>query len=76
MAKGNPSVLDDAENVRIIGNVMKTNVAACSSIGGFFYPQIARIYLDMLSLYGAVSGMISGRVAAEGRNFNYFGRIY
>ena len=45
---------------------MKTNVAACSSIGGYFYPQIQRIYNDMLSMYRATSGMISNSVAQEG----------
>ena len=30
--------------IKVIGNIMKTNVAACSSIGSYFYPQIGRIY--------------------------------
>jgi len=45
---------------------MKTNVSACSSIGSYFYPQLGRIYMDMLSMYRAVSGMISAGVAQEG----------
>lgn len=45
---------------------MKTNVAACSSIGTYFYPQIGRIYLDMLSMYRATSQMISEAVQREG----------
>jgi hypothetical protein len=46
---------------------MKTNVAACSSIGSYFYPQIGRIYHDMLSMYRATSQMISDAVTREGR---------
>ena len=46
---------------------MKTNVAACSSIGGYFYPQIGHIYRDMLSMYRATSQMISDAVAREGK---------
>ena len=46
---------------------MKTNVAACSSIGSYFYPQIGRIYLDMLSMYRATSTMISDAVQREGK---------
>ena len=45
---------------------MKTNVAACSSIGSYFYSQIGRIYLDMLSMYRATSSMISDAVRKEG----------
>lgn len=61
-----PSVLDNTETVKIIGNVMKTNVSACTSIGSYFYPQIARIYMDMLSMYRAVSQMVSEGVARDG----------
>lgn len=46
---------------------MKTNVAACSSIGSYFYPQIGRIYHDMLSMYKACSQMISESVARDGK---------
>lgn len=46
---------------------MKTNVAACTSIGSYFYPQIGRIYHDMLSMYRATSQMISDSVIREGK---------
>jgi exportin-1 len=52
--------------VKVIGNIMKTNVSACTSIGSYFYPQIGRIYMDMLSMYRAVSQMVSEGVAREG----------
>lgn len=45
---------------------MKTNVSACTSIGNYFYPQIGRIYMDMLSMYRAVSQMVSEGVAKDG----------
>ena len=65
-ATQNNSILEDAETIKVIGNIMKTNVAACSSIGSYFYPQIGRIYMDMLQMYRATSGMISDAVAREG----------
>lgn len=46
---------------------MKTNVAACTSTGSYFYPQIGRIYMDMLSMYRAVSQMVSEGVARDGK---------
>merc|ERR1712000_761758 len=45
---------------------MGTNVAACSSIGTYFYSQIGRIYHDMLNMYRASSSLISDAVASGG----------
>ena len=65
-AHSNVDVLSNPDNIKVLSNVLKTNVSACSSIGPFFLPQIARIYLDMLALYRSVSGIISAKVEAEG----------
>ncbi|SRR6266404_4645492 len=65
-AAANKDVLSNPDNLRILSNVLKTNVAACTSIGSFFLPQIGLIYMDMLGLYRAVSGIISETVAKEG----------
>jgi exportin-1 len=65
-ANTDPAILQESDYIKIIGNIMKTNVAACSSIGEYFYPQLMRIYLDMLSMYRAVSTMISEAVARDG----------
>lgn len=59
-------VLSNNDNIKILANVLKTNVSACTSIGTFFLPQVARIFLDMLGLYKAVSGIISETVARDG----------
>ena len=65
-AAQNMDVLSSMDNIKILANVLKTNVAACTSIGPFFLPQIGRIFLDMLGLYKAVSGIISETVNREG----------
>ncbi|KAG7285283.1 hypothetical protein NEMBOFW57_009904 [Staphylotrichum longicolle] len=62
----NPAILQDADTIKIIGNIMKTNVSACSSIGPYFFPQIGRLYNDMLQMYAATSQLISEAVAREG----------
>lgn len=62
-AASNVDVLGNTENIKIMSNILKTNVAACASIGPFFLPQVGRIFLDMLGLYKAVSGIISDEVA-------------
>lgn len=66
-ANQNPAVLQDGETIKVIGNIMKTNVAACSSIGSYFYSQIGRIYNDMLNMYRASSQLISDAVAKDGK---------
>ncbi len=65
-AHSNANILNEGETVKVIGNVMKTNVAACSSIGSYFYPQIGKIYMEMLGLYRAVSEMVSAAVQEQG----------
>ena len=65
-AHANVDVFSNPENIKVLSNVLKTNVAACTSIGAFFLPQIGRIYLDMLALYRSVSSIISAKVEAEG----------
>ncbi|KAK1075068.1 Karyopherin transporter [Friedmanniomyces endolithicus] len=61
-----PTILQSAETIKIVGNIMKTNVAACSSIGNYFYPQIGRIYMDMLTMYRASSTLIDESVQKDG----------
>lgn len=65
-AASNVDVLGNPDNIKIMSNILKTNVSACTSIGSFFLPQLGRIWLDMLGLYKAVSGIISSKVAAQG----------
>jgi exportin-1 len=67
-ASSNVDVLSNPENVKVLSNILKTNVAACVSIGTFFVPQISRNFLDMLELYKAVSSIISTSVATEGKS--------
>jgi len=62
----NIEILNNPDNLRILSNVLKTNVAACTSIGSIFTPQVALIYIDMLGLYRAVSSIISNTVAKDG----------
>jgi hypothetical protein len=74
-AASNVDVLANPENVKIMSNILKTNVSACTSIGSFFLPQLGRIWLDMLGLYKAVSGIISEQVATQGKLRLYGSRV-
>ncbi|VDD92203.1 unnamed protein product [Enterobius vermicularis] len=56
----------DPEVVKNIVNVLKTNVAACRTIGGPFIHQLSKIYLDTLNVYKVTSENISAAVMENG----------
>ena len=62
----NVDVLNNPDVIKVLANVIKTNVALCSSVGSVFSVQMARIYMDLLSLYRAVSGLVSESIVAQG----------
>eukprot|EP00158_Paraphelidium_tribonemae_P007842 Partr_v1_DN28378_c0_g1_i2_m78613 putative exportin-1 len=66
LANQNADILNSPDAVKNLSNIIKTNVAACTSIGSQFIVQIARIFMDMLNLYRATSEMISRSVAEGG----------
>jgi len=61
-----PAVLQDSDTLRSLSNILRTNLAVCRSTGPAFTPQLSRIYMDMLSLYRAVSGLVSDAFGAPG----------
>lgn len=65
-AQADPQLLSNPELVKIIANIIKTNVAVCGPLGPYYSPELAIIYLDMLSLYKAVSGLISNAISQDG----------
>lgn len=71
-AAQNMDVLSSNDNIKILANVLKTNVSACTSIGSFYLPQLGRIFLDMLGLYKAVSGIVSETIQKEGLSLAWF----
>lgn len=65
-ANQNLQNLDNPENLKVLASVLKTNVAACGSIGPGYFSQLGRIYLDLLGVYKAVSQLISESVVVQG----------
>lgn len=66
-AKQNVNVLNQPTDIKILVNVLKTNVSACSSVGSAFIIQISKIYNDLLSLYGIVGNLVTQSVAEQGK---------
>ena len=72
--KNSPEVLHTPETIKHLCNVLKTNAAACSSIGVSFLSQMARLFMDMMALYRSVSIIISDSVATKGIMKSYIFR--
>ena len=58
--------LRNAEALKEIQRILRTNAAVCRSVGPSFGKQLAQLYLDMLNLYKALSGFLRAAVAAAG----------
>lgn len=65
-ATKNIDILRDQETVKQLMNILKTNVAACRSVGHHFVIQLGRIYLDMVNVYKVLSENISSAVSQHG----------
>ncbi|KNC97005.1 exportin CRM1 [Spizellomyces punctatus DAOM BR117] len=65
-ARVKPEILHEPDTVKLLSHIIKTNVAACTSIGGPFYVQIGRNFMDLLGLYTAASGIIAELVVTQG----------
>ncbi|CEP17678.1 hypothetical protein [Parasitella parasitica] len=65
-ARQNPACLNSANEIKVLCNVLKTNVAACTSVGSAFILQLSNIYLDLLALYGIIGTLVSQEVATQG----------
>lgn len=65
-AKENTECLHNATEIKVLSNVLKTNVAACTSVGSAFILQLSKIYMDLLALYRIVGELVSQSVAAQG----------
>ncbi|KAI8885318.1 nuclear export factor CRM1 [Backusella circina FSU 941] len=64
--KQSTDLLNNPAEIKMLSNVLKTNVAACTSSGTSFSIQLSRIYMDLLWLYGGVGNLVSGSVASQG----------
>jgi len=65
-AKQNPEFLKDSTVIKKLGNILKTNVKVCLSVGPGFISQITNIYLDLLNVCKFYSSQISQLVAQHG----------
>lgn len=67
-ASVNDNILEEHEMVRSVLNILKTNVAACKSIGSAFVSQLGNIYSDLLSVYKILSEKVSRAVTTAGED--------
>ncbi|KAJ1931882.1 Karyopherin transporter, partial [Linderina macrospora] len=62
----NQDELQNIELVKQLGNILRTNVSACSAIGKGYLNQVGYLYMDMMGMYKAVSELISQGIAQGG----------
>lgn len=65
-AKHSNEVLNNPSQVKILSNVLKTNVSACTSVGPGFITQLSLIYMDLLTLYSAVGSSVNQSIKEQG----------
>jgi len=65
-ASRNVDTLKDAEVVKQLANILKTNVRACTAVGHPYVHQLGMIYLDMLKVYKVMSENISAAIVHNG----------
>lgn len=66
-AASDVSVITTPNVVKNIAHILKTNVAACKSIGIGFFSQLKRIIRDMLGVYQVTSGNINQAINEHGQ---------
>lgn len=64
--KGSSVVLKQPQQIKLLTNILKVNIAACSSIGHGYISQLGVIYPDMLELYRTVEMIIIQLLAEQG----------
>ncbi|CAD6189633.1 unnamed protein product [Caenorhabditis auriculariae] len=65
-AANDDKTLTELDTIRSLLNILKSNVAACKSIGNAFVSQLSRIYSDVLSIYRLLSERVSVAVSGNG----------
>ena len=63
---GDPQVLEQQTVVQQLNNVLRTNIAACKTIGAAFRQQIEIIFRGLLQIYQHYSEIVSKTVAERG----------
>jgi exportin-1 len=66
-AKQSSEILNNAGQIKLLSNVLKTNVSACLSVGPGFISQISAIYMDLLTLYRAIGVIVLQSVSEQGK---------
>ncbi|KAI0060843.1 hypothetical protein BV25DRAFT_1917398 [Artomyces pyxidatus] len=65
-SSADPELLKKPETMHILINILRSYVAACSSIGAGFVSQLGVIYQDMMELYNVLGLMIVETMQQEG----------
>ncbi|CAO3654323.1 unnamed protein product [Mucor hiemalis] len=65
-AKQSTDILNNAGQIKVLSNVLRTNISACLSVGTGYISQLKEIYMDLLTLYRAIGVIVSQNVSEQG----------
>jgi CRM1 C terminal len=65
-AAGNEAELSSLALQQSLHNVLLSHVSVCQSLGGFFLPQMVKIFSTMLSVYRKYSALINASIRQAG----------
>lgn len=66
-AKQSTDILNNAGQIKVLSNVLRTNISACLSVGPGYISQLKEIYMDLLTLYRAIGVIVSQNVSEQGK---------
>lgn len=61
-----PQSLESIEVQNTLHNLLQSNVSVCQSMGGFFMPQMVRLFAKMLQVYTRLSQLINNGIQHAG----------
>lgn len=61
-----PQSLESIELQNTLHNLLQSNVSVCQSMGGFFMPQMVRLFAPMLEVYTRLSQLINSGIQRAG----------
>lgn len=66
VAAANEAALAAVDMQQPLHNLLLSNISICKSLGGFFLPQMGKLYAPMLEVYTKYSQLINGGIQAAG----------
>jgi hypothetical protein len=61
-----PASLEEPTTIKVLRNVLSTNIAVCASAGPLYGIQFGTIHADLISLYQVSNEIMDAQIAEKG----------